>query len=1176
MSTKLTDEQSAALAAYDRSVSLSAGAGCGKTFVLTERYLAYLDPCTIEPFAELPELVALTFTDASAREMRDRIRRRCFQRMQAATEPSERTVWRKLLASLDGARISTIHSFCATLLRTHAPEAALDPRFELLDPPSAQLLRLQSLDDHLRRLLVNSDERLIQLATHFGLRRLRDHVSELLGKNVAAIIERWEDSSPTKLAKHWREHFDNHVAPAALEAIANAEPLLELSQICRTTAPATDKLAAHFGKLYVLIKKLADSDQPYETAQQLAGLAKAQGVCTKKDWTDEADFTAYKKACTAVRKLVSDSLLRAPLVTEQLKAAAGVGLDLLGLVADVTARYNHAKQSRNVLEFDDLLIRTHALLTDPRYPQVQKTISSNMQLLMVDEFQDTDPLQVDIVKALSGESWAERGLFVVGDFKQSIYRFRGAEPRVSNELRATLPAESQLSLTTNFRSQPAVIDFVNALFHDAFHEGYEPLTAFRPQLTPTPAIEFVWSQPDLDEQLDKVTTGKLGRPTGGATLGRQQEARFIARRLAQLIDDEEPLVIDTDDAGQPIGRPLQLGDIAILLRSLSDVQLYESALREYGLDYYLSGGHAFYAQQEIRDVLHLLRTIASPVDDLSLAGVLRSPMFALTDESLFWLKEQGGTLNGGLFAEELPEEITPPDYSKVARAAAVLGKLREQKDQLLVADLLSQAISATGYDAILLAEFLGARKWANVQKLVEQARGLDRSRPGDLGGFVTQLSEFIVRETKEPLATTCAEGAVIRIMTIHHSKGLEFPLVVVPDLDRKGSMNTREPIFDEELGPLVPSKEKKEIVGWDMHKFAEKEQEREERKRLLYVACTRAADYLILSSSLADLQRPKSEWLKHLGEHFDLAKGTCVTDLPEGYDVPAIRVTTTEPETARKPVGPTRGADLQELIVKTHQLAEAGRGVVPVEVQPISVNKQARRRFSFSRLSGQLVSASRDEASREEPNADDASQEIDASQETDASQTVDARSLGTLVHAVLERVDFADSSQDLPGLCEYLAPQHVDSDWQAAADQACDLAQRFLSSPRAAELVAARDVRREVEFILPWPLDEKPFSGRYLHGLIDCLYQDTAGDWHLLDYKSNQVTAEGVSQLADSYAIQMYVYHLACERALGVAPVESTLHFLRPDQEFSFTWDEATRKKLTAQLDEAIEKQLAD
>ncbi|MGI9458185.1 MAG: UvrD-helicase domain-containing protein, partial [Aeoliella sp.] len=798
--TSLTDEQHAALSAHDRSVSLAAGAGCGKTFVLTERFLSYLDPLQLEPNAELPELVAITFTDAAAREMRDRIRRRCYQRFQQADDTGQRAIWKQLLSALDAARISTIHSFCATLLRSYSAEAALDPRFELLDPPAAELLRLQTLDDHLRQLLVASDERLIRLATHFGLSSLRDSIADLLGNELPAVSADWHDASPEQLVAHWRERYQTQFAPAAIARLLASEPVQQLQHYCAATPITTPKFLKRAGEIVALLETFAASESPHLAAEQLRELAKVQGVCTKKDWDDAAEYETYKNACSKVRDLVDRSILRGPLATGPLTDAATLGLDLLRLVSAVDQRYRLVKQHRNVLEFDDLLSRTHALLVDERYPQVRQDLARNTRLLMVDEFQDTNPLQVAIVKALCGQDWSAQGLFVVGDFKQSIYRFRGAEPSVSSELRATLPAESRLSLTTNFRSQPAILDFVNALFHDCFADFYEPLVAHRPQLTPTPAVEFLWSTP----RQNSPTTPISGR-RGAADLARGQEAGDIARRLAQLLDGGEPLVVDVGSGGEPFARPLQLGDIAILLRTLSDVALYEEALREYGLDYFLAGGHAFYAQQEIYDILHLLRTCASPIDDLSLAGLLRSPMFALADETLFWLVEYGETLNGGLFGGTLPEELSATERSKVLRAATTIGGLREKKDLLLVSELLHEAIAATGYDAILQTEFLGERKWANVQKLIEQARSIDRMRPGDLHGFVTQLSEFVVRAPKESLAATRADGDVIRIMTIHYAKGLEFPLVVLPDLDRPNVPGSRQPVLDESLGPLVPA-----------------------------------------------------------------------------------------------------------------------------------------------------------------------------------------------------------------------------------------------------------------------------------------------------------------------------------------------------------------------------------
>ena len=536
--------------------------------------------------------------------------------------------------------------------------------------------------------------------------------------------------------------------------------------------------------------------------------------------------------------------------------------------------------------------------------------------------------------------------------------------------------------------------------------------------------------------------------------------------------------------GEPALRPLELGDVAILLRSLSDAQVYEEALREAGLDYYLAGGHAFYSQQEIFDVLNLLRAVASSVDEIALAGALRSPLFALTDEALFWMVDRHGSLNAALAAAAPPPQLAADEAAKVRRAAETLARLRSEKDRLLVAELLGLALDLTGYDATLLAEFLGPRKVANLEKLVEQARALDRSAPGDLPAFITQLSEFVAQAPKEALAATQAEGGdVIRIMTIHYAKGLEFPLVVLPDLERPRHTGGGGPVLDAQLGPLVPLADRKGAVGFDLHRFRENIADLEERKRLLYVATTRAADYLILSSSIDDVDRPCRDWLQLVDGRISLADGALRAPLPAGYGTPDVRVITERPEVARSDDGQPRGADLQRLVVKTREAATANRNArrsdgIPREALAIAPDASARRRFSFSQITGLLTPV--DRAARPSGGAEELDDELsdDEAPAVEAHDLADAatpraagaggREFGTLVHAILERIDLRQP-RDIRAISEFLAPQLIASDPASAAAEAAALVERFLQTPLAAELAAAPVVRREVEFLLPWP-----------------------------------------------------------------------------------------------------------
>ncbi len=1149
---KYTTEQQAALTAHDRSVSLAAGAGCGKTFVLTERFLSHLDPRILEPTAELSELVAITFTDAAAREMRDRIRRRCFERLAESTDASEQQAWRRLLRTLDAAQISTIHSFCGRLLRSHAVEARLDPSFEQLDQSSADMLRLRTLDDRLRQLLLARDERLIQLATRFKLSGLREHLARLVGQEATEAAQRWRSATPADLIATWKNFLRTTIAPRATDEFLAQDAVRQLVEICRSPQTAVPALRSLCDQLLELFTSLPASTDPQKQLVEIRQLARVQGNAAKQaNWADKSAFETFRDTCKEVRDWIDKSILFRPWNGEHLEEAARTGLDLLELAADVTDCFELAKQRQNVLEFDDLMIRAHQLLTDPANAALQRRLIQNTKLLLVDEFQDTDPLQVKIVQAFCGPHWADKGLFVVGDFKQSIYRFRGAEPRVSQDLQQTLPDSSRLSLTTNFRSQGAVLDFVNALFCDAFEEKYEPLRPLRPQQTPTPAVELLWAPTDSPED---TTIPIHYRGSGRA---RYLEARFIAQRLAELIDSREPLVVGAKHEDSLSGklRAMRPGDIAILLRSLSDVAIYESALREQGLEYYLTGGHAFYAQQEIFDVLHLLRAVVSVADELSLAGALRSPLFSLADETLYWLVNESGSLHAGLFAESLPPELTEGERSKVAHAARVIHELRQTKDRLLIAELLTLAVELTGYDAVLLTEFLGERKLANLLKLIEQARTLDRTSPGDLSGFVLQLSQFVTR-AKEAVAVTAA-GDVVRIMTIHQAKGLEFPVVVIPDLERRPPPEAKLPVFHPELGPLVASQDKT-CVGWNLIQFVERQEEQAEKVRLLYVACTRAADYLILSSSLSDPSRPRSDWLKFIGERFDLTTGKCLATLPAGFQTPIVRVITSEPESQRPAASRSRGADLVSLVDKSRQLAQTNPGVIPELVAPISTRQDTRRRYSFSRMSGKLVRRT-DQAKLQTPEG--------------VAEELDPRGLGTLVHAVVERIRFKPnppSITEVRDLCDFLAPQHLD--WQAgqAAEQAAKMIGQFLQGDRARQLGSATCLLREVEFLFSRESDSSISPRRYLHGFMDCLYQDPQGDWHLLDYKSNHIVAAGVPELARGYELQMFVYSRACEKTLGGWPVESVLCFLQPGIEVSFRWNDDQRRQLEADIDRGL------
>ncbi|MCA9242081.1 MAG: UvrD-helicase domain-containing protein [Planctomycetales bacterium] len=1132
--TDYTPQQAAGITARDVSIALDAGAGCGKTFVLTERYLSHLaHPSeSAEPPLELHELVAITFTDAAAREMRERIRAKCLARMRESSGESA-GYWYRVLREIDSARVSTIHAFCSTLVRGHALELGLDPNFHLLDQAAADVLLSEATDDYLRLQLEQRSADVMQLAAEFGVAGLKSRLTAMLDA-VGAEVQTWLDKPPEEIVAAWRGCFAERIEPLQREQLASSpeiEIIRSMIPVCTGAADTQAKLA----RLDALLASvLAQEATPADIAETRA-LAKVQGVCGKKaDWPDAAAKKRYGDACKKLRDQI-DKLNAWTEHPDQLEAAR-MAQRLARVAAGVAAAYEARKADSAALDFNDLLTLAHRLLTDPEFRDAQRQARAGVRLLLVDEFQDTDQLQVDIVKTLVGDAVGQGGLFFVGDFKQSIYRFRGAMPEVFRRLQEEIPAEGQLPLSVNFRSQPAVLSFINGLFQPLFGRRYEPLHPSRPQLAPEPAAQFLWA----------------AAPAGAsAEAKRRCEARRIAQHIQQLLEDPTERIAEKKDSGWT-ARRVKRGDIAILFRALSDVQFYEEALRDAGIDHHLIGGHAFYSQQEVFDLLNLLRVVVSRCDEVSLAGVLRSPFFSLFDETLLWMVRSAGSLNAAIARKGAVEGLDSEQQRRVDHARSVIAELRATKGSATTAQVIRTALDRTAYDAALLAEFLGERKLANLEKIVEQARVADQTRPGDVDAFVRQLSEFIARQPKEALAaTTGEEDDLVRLMTVHHSKGLEFPVVFVADLARESRSDGTLAALDPCLGPLVKPTDSADdaLLGIDLYRAVQNQEEREESLRTFYVACTRAADLLVLSSAVEDFDKLKGQWLERLADVFNLQTGARIAQPAAELLVEVVH----HSDAAPSGIEIAHGVNLPKLLDKADTRARPVSA--PAEVASIAINPADLRRFSVSRLTGKLHY-------RREVAAD-------SLLETDAKQSVDPIALGTLIHAVMERIDFAEPAR-LATWCEALAPQHERRRPELAAEEAARLIENFLQSDRCKELRTARSVKREVEFLFDFSraggLDAQ------LQGYIDCLYEDSEGHWRVLDYKSNVTTAAKAEKLAETYRLQMWVYALAVEQALGVQVESLELFFLRPGVEVSIAWNAEVKAQAAESIRRAIEE----
>jgi ATP-dependent helicase/nuclease subunit A len=1220
-----TPQQQAAIGTRGVSIGLSAGAGCGKTFVLTQRFLSHLEPGP--DAAELWQLVAITFTDRAAREMRDRIRRTALDRM--LTCPPEHALhWQAVLRDLDAARISTFHSFCTGLLRTHAIAAGLDPQFSVLEPAVATTLIERSTQQVLQERLIADDPDMTELAVQYGLQTLSELLHHFVRDRFRLDWPQFMAMSPESLARLWDRQWLETTWPECLQQWLAGPSIRRLLQVLHEHTPQHPEMQRRCAELQV---RLTIDDprwsQPTEQLAAIQAAAFVKGGGGKEVWPDEATYEFVQDALKSLREDCKQWLAEWQTDPQRTLRAATIGCQVVRMAALVVARYEAVKAQRGTLDFDDLLLRTRDLLRDSE--EVCQRVASGIRLLMVDEVQDTDPIQAELITYLCGDRLASGQLFFVGDFKQSIYRFRRADPEVFHRLRAMLPAAGRLTLSENFRSQPEILRFVNVLFRPVFPDAYEPLVPHdRQQWSPGPTVEFLWATEPAGGSAGCVPGGAMGGSAEGApgstsgseelsgsasisetgessdayenrkaAIARRDEADAIARRIAVLLNDPTPRVRDHQKGSAETRlRRVQPGDIVILFRALSDVAVYENALRQYEIDYYLVKGKAFYAQQEIYDLLNLCSFLVDPDDAVALLGVLRSPMGTFSDDLIQQVCPVDGdwsTVVDQMCNAQIEwPQLSDDDQRRVQQIGRVLQSLLFWKDRLPIAELVQRAIALTGYDAALLAEHLGSRKVANLQKLIEQARVYDDAPGLTLRDFVRRLQADVFDQTDEEFATTLPEtGQTVRLMTIHQSKGLEFPVVFVADIDRRAQDALPQAVLHGQWGPILklPAEPGRtpDHRGRTILRHQERRAQSEESLRLLYVAVTRAADHLILSAGRQPDTRPKSGWLTVLSERFHLDTGLLRDDpwlgsmagLTDPKEIPSIRVTSAAMTAATSPVASPKAVPLSRLIedilTAEPETLPASAEVFPAvttdqdvwSVSQLEDHADRRGWLTASPVAGSFTPAAMSTTTA-------TSEPISGRTGADKKQTMpiepegspliglrtgDATLLGMLVHAALEQVDPREAAVTASMVARIARVQQWAAS-DAVTNAAAELVSRLMSSSTMVPWREALRTEREVDFWLNWPSPATLITGQ-----IDLLFRDAAG-WHIWDFKTGQVRPETHDDAVwAAFDLQLGLYALAVEQWFGEPPVSVSLICLQPRvRQIRRRWTDDDRRRVTA------------
>jgi ATP-dependent helicase/nuclease subunit A len=537
------------------------------------------------------------------------------------------------------------------------------------------------------------------------------------------------------------------------------------------------------------------------------------------------------------------------------------------LVAGVARKLAEAKERDGVVTFDDLLTRTQRILSDNA--AVAHRYRTTLSAMLVDEYQDTDPIQDAIVELLtdpSGDRPAPQ-LFIVGDEKQSIYRFRGADVTVFNRERSSAP--TSVPLRENRRSTHNILNFVNALAGYVMRSSENGGNAAKPyRIEWTVDHELKPRREAAHQPAVEYIAAVVG--DGSATQKRGLEAGALARRIKRLVESGAP------DPRDETVRPARYGDIAILMRAFTDVAIYERALVDADIPCYTVKGRGFFGCTEVLDLVELLTAVNDAGDSLALAAALRSPLFALSDNCLLEIalhlrERQTGVERPATLAKLFTDEAS--DFAWLAgerdealHAWRVLRELRNIRARVAIVEVIERALELTGFEAVMLGLPQGPPRVANLRKLVELARGFEARRFFSFHDFIIYLRRLIADPPQEPqaqilgAATTEPRGKVkngesenvVRLMTVHQAKGLEFPVVIIADMGRGGARPLPPPLLSPRDGLLICATDgsaQDEIPNPALEEYRDelKDQDEAESARLLYVAMTRARDRLILS-----------------------------------------------------------------------------------------------------------------------------------------------------------------------------------------------------------------------------------------------------------------------------------------------------------------------------------------
>ena len=1216
MAVTWTKEQQKVIDLRDRNILVSAAAGSGKTAVLVERIIAMITD-EYHP-VDIDQLLVVTFTKAAAAEMKERIAKALEKKKQA--NPKDDNLERQI-ALVGNAQITTIHSFCLHVIRNHFNEIDLDPSFRVADDTELALLQADTISGLLEDMYAEGDPDFLSFVECYARGKTDQNIESL-------VMQLYHYSRSYPWPEEWLNSCIQFLNPESEEALENSELMLFLkdyiqSMIYDLMQQTAKALAAcrEPGGPYYYEDALKDDYVWFRRVSTLEKLSQIRDAFSEVKWTPlsrkkmENVSAESKEIVKNMRKSVKDRVTEMQKdffftdmghMLSDIQMTARPMAALVNLVKEFSRRFQALKEEKNIVDFGDLehfaldiLIRT-----DEDGNRIKSgaaiELRSQYREILCDEYQDSNLVQETILKAVSREDEGTPNIFMVGDVKQSIYKFRLARPELFMEKYNNYPTTDhkyqRIDLHKNFRSRGCVVDFVNLIFthimgeamggivydeHAALNKGadFPEVSGEDHEITEVMIIDM--SRDDVeaqDEDEENLTS-------------REVEARAVALRIQQMIKENQ-LVFDRD-LGEY--RPIQYRDIVVLLRTMkgwSDV--FVDVLTDVGIPSYSEISSGFFDTVEIRTAICILSVIDNPLQDIELAAVLKSCIGRFSDEDLAMIRSvlKKGSLYDACLGFLKPEAdmilehyFDAMDYlgvrARLKDFLDMLDKFRIQSAYMNIHQLILSVFEETHYDDYISAMPFGQRRHANLELFIEKAVEYERTSYKGLFNFVRYIKELRTQNSDIGEASVFGEDEnAVRIVSIHKSKGLEYPVVFISGMNKQfNKQDTRSSILihsDYGLGPEAVHEASRSVSPTIYKKALAKKitlENLSEELRVLYVALTRAKERLILTGTVKNFAKEHLKWCSVSGDQDglilfkDLSSASCYFDwvMPVLYNDKYRKESNAKVDIKSVPMMMFVNMQAEEIV--GNQIRKASL-LTDVESERVTYDAQRmNQRFGwiYPHLSSMQLPAkltiTEIKRMNAEVTAEDGQMLIDETEnekilyeeaqasdsepvsEQDMQQRIEAAARrGSAMHKLLEIAVFArlrclDDVKML--ISDAVSQGYIDTEiaeqinpWKIYMLVNSELGSRMDQAQRKGRFY------REKQFIMALPAadiykDKKDIDDEMIltQGIIDAYFEEPDGIV-LIDYKTDYVPKGAGQILVDRYKVQLDYYQKALENML--------------------------------------------